>query len=313
MMTKPTANPSLSLIRFLLAILIALSAAGALYCGIKAYTRWRFLGEDTHRTVQQKAYEQAQKLNELLTAIIQEAERMALQISNEHDRATLEQRLKKLWDASPLIGSTGVAYAYRDDEKPFSIFITKKVVEGKAAFHTYQLEKYYDYRQASWYLTAMAGNPGWSDPLIDVVTNRSVVRYAIPLSQFHTAENKRTHNGVLFIDLSHRDLAEAMSTMTEALRGYSFILSDNDDLITYPIEEEVEEYKTLFNLSRLPGKQQLREVAKEVQKKRAGVTHYYDTLSQESLWVAFAPLSAAPWYLLLFSNEENIWFNPTLR
>ncbi len=63
----------------------------------------------------------------------------------------------------------------------------------------------------------------------------------------------------------------------------------------------------------MPGKKNLRDVAKEIHAKRTGLTNYYDTVSQESFWVPFAPLSSAPWYVLLFTTKENMLFNHTIR
>lgn len=314
MVAKQKVHPYRSIVRFLLIIVICMSVAGIAYYAHKAYKQWQSLMNSTTVMLQKKAYEQAQQLDALLATIAQKAEAVALELSTSgSDVQNIETVLKKLWDASPLIGATGVAYVHAIHQKPFSLFITKKVLNNRRQFVNYQIEKYYDYRQQKWYQNAVAGISAWSEPFIDVMSNLSVVRYAVPIARFDATSNTREVIGVLFIDLSHGDLANAMSKMTEAFRGYSFILSQNDELITYPIEEDVEEYKTLFNISRLPGKQHLRDVAKTVQTKRAGLTSYYDTLSQESFLVSFAPLTAAQWYVLIFSTKENIFFNPIIR
>lgn len=311
-MVTRTVNPYVSILRFLLILIVLITGIGAGYFGLKAYKKWQSLVTTTQRDLQKKVYEQAHELDVLLTSIAQQAERAAQELSNEKN-PDIERILKKLWDTSPLIGSTGVAYAYSTQEKPFSLFVTKKGAGARTEFITYHIEKYYDYREQGWYKDAFAGTARWSQPFIEVTSNLSVVRYAVPISRFNAATATRENIGVLFIDLSHAELAEAISKMTQALRGYSFVLSENDDLITYPIQEDVEIYKTLFNISRLPGKQGLKDVAQAINRTRAGVTRYHDMVSQESFWVSFAPLSAAPWYIVLFSGKDDLFFNRTIR
>ncbi len=313
MVTRQRVSSYVSIVRFFLCIVSIAAALGATYFIVKAYKQWQFLAKSTQLTLQKKVYEQIEQLDALLTTIGKHAEVIARTLGDNRDTQTIEPILKKLWDTSPLIGSTGVAYAYAANQKPFSLFITKKEGGIAGAFVTDQIEKYYDYTQQKWYKNALAGTAAWSEPFIEVMNNLSVVRYSVPISRFDSEKNRQEIIGALFIDLSHRHLADAISKMTEAIRGYSFILSANDDLITYPIEEDVEEYKTLFNISRLPGKKGLREVAKEIQEKQTGMTTYYDTLSQESFWVSFAPLRAVQWYVLLFSGKDDLFFNRAIR
>src|ERR1700730_6825317 len=143
--TQRKINPYLSMVRFFLCLVSIISLAGTAYFLVKAYQQWNFLANSSRITLQKKAYEYAQELDALLATIVKEAEVAALELSNtDTDRESI---LKKLWNASPLIGATGIAYAYTPSEKPFSLLITKKIGGTQSEFTSYHLEKYYDYTQ----------------------------------------------------------------------------------------------------------------------------------------------------------------------
>lgn len=253
----------------------------------------------------------AQEVDEIVSPAIE----MSRYLTDHYtDIPLVKKKLTKLITKSPLFEGVGIAYIPKEMghgvEQKYIYFVQKEDEEAKEPF----VDKYYDYTVTPWYRQGINKGQTWIESYFEVSTGSYVIRYVISIYRFDQATGSRKPVALLFVDISRRKL---MTAIEQKERGgpssYTMIVSKEGDLITYPVAQYIDQYRTLMNLSRLPGKAELAKIDRRLKRGGAGLMTYYDDLTRESFYVYFSPIKKTGWHLLLFSPRTNLFFQLHLR
>ena len=258
-----------------------------------------------------KVYRARQSVHEAFNAITNEIQNQTNTFSL-NEITNFPSYLTDILKSLPYASAIGIAFApyqYNKKDQLHAIYIARE----QNSFKEIDILKYYNYLSSSWYQTGMGESLTWMEPFFEVSINTEVLRLVTPIFTFDTASNTRVPIGVFFIDVSRRELNTLVNKTIYDPNTYAFIVSSNDTLISYPIESYLTDYKTLFNVSQLPGKKDWNRVGNIIEKKHGGVTVYYDSLSNESYWVSFEPLHIANWLFVYVAPQESLFNITSIR
>jgi len=280
---------------------------------IRSYFNQRAaLSEDTRREIVQTVNDGVKLLDRELqnvTAPVVDLTRSLVQ--NYSDTSFVTNKVKDLLKEQSMINAAGVAYVptATDQGRVYHNF-----VKEDGAVKDYAIDPHYDYTLSSWYRAAESKGAAWIDSYYESASGRYVVRFVAPIYRFDEATGTRLPVAYIFVDISRRELMNSINTLElGGVSNYSMIVSQQGDLISYPVQEFIAEYKTLDNLSRLPGKVDLGPLAERIQRGGQGMTNYYDDLSDDSFFVYFAPIRNTNWFFVLFSHREDFFYQVDIR
>ncbi len=295
--------------------LLGLVSIGIMLFLIRAYfNKHACLTEDKRRQIVQTVKQGVTLLNEELQEIIDPVRDLARNLSKDfNNKAPVIKDLTELLQKGETLEAAGIAYVPHEVEGEKKLFY-KYFLKEDGEIKEHDRDPYYDYTLSEWYRKAESEGETWIDSFYEAASGRLVVRYIMPIYRFDKASGSRIPIAYLFVDISRRQLMHAMSDLDMGgVSSYTIIVSKNGDLISYPVEAFTLKYQTLTNLSRLPGKSQLSNVAERIKRGGQGMMNYYDDLSDESFFVYFAPIKHTNWFFVLFSHRTNLFYDTVLR
>ncbi len=151
----------------------------------------------------------------------------------------------------------------------------------------------YDPRKRGWYTDAVQKNVvSFSDPYIDVTTNKYCVSPAIPLK-----DAQGNLRGVIGEDILLETLSEMIKQDTLEGKGYAFIMDAKGEVLAHPEE-------TLI-ATNLAENAQLKDVASQMLSQESGRLQY--TLNGANTITVFRKVPSTGWILAFTVSQDDVY------
>ncbi len=271
------------------------------------------LSEEKRREIMQTSADGVHLLNKEITKVIEPLKDLARNKKLLLDQTALLQEMNDLLKSEVMLEAIGIAYVPQKKEGKSILSYFYFVKDGEKV-KDYNVDPYYDYTLSPWYRKAESDGESWIDSYYEPASARLVVRYMLPMYRFDAESGNRLPIAYLFIDISRRELMNSINTLdVGGVSNYVIIVSKDGDLISYPVDKFILEYKTLSNLSRTPGKSELSTIAERINRGGQGMMTYSDGLSKDSFFVYFAPIKNTNWSFVFFSHRKSLFYQVDLR
>lgn len=235
-----------------------------------------------------------------------------LEKKEQSSQQEIEDQLKTICNTHELVQSAGIAYCpfgYKTDTEQYFHLFSKKI---GTVLEDIDVTKFYDYTKATWYATARMGKQFWLDPYTEIGVQKRVVRLITPF--FDTQNSQRSMLGVIVIDVGLDQLHDFFSTTELDKNTYSFLMTSKGVFIAHPTKELIDTQQTIFDLSRQPGKRELRTIGYTLLAQKSGQVAYYDTSDNKDYTIMYTHLKSTGWIAsIIFSSQESLKNSPLLR
>ncbi|BAD84345.1 methyl-accepting chemotaxis protein [Thermococcus kodakarensis KOD1] len=154
-----------------------------------------------------------------------------------------------------------------------------------------ELPEDFNATKTSWYQRAVSEGSFWTDPYTDMITNKTVVSYIVPIK--YEGEVK----GVLGVDVDVSIIKEEILRAKLGKTGYSFVVNSNGTVIIHPNSDLVGK----LNIFEDPSYSAL---SKALERKDTGVIE--TTLNGKDVLVAFSKSSVSGWIILSVVPKEEM-------
>jgi len=169
----------------------------------------------------------------------------------------------------------------------------------------YANEQDFQYLTLDWYRIPMElGEKTWSEPYFDEGSGAMLMTsYSVPFRAGE--EEKKKIRGIVVADVSLDWLTELVSSIKVLETGYSFLLSRNGTIMTYPTKEFVMN-ETIFSLAESRGAPALRDIGNKMVRGESGFAPYTDPQNGRS-WMYYAPIPSTGWTLAVVFPESEMY------
>lgn len=159
----------------------------------------------------------------------------------------------------------------------------------------------YNLHQKDWYLQAKTGQPGWTEPYIDIGGGDALMTtYLAPLQ----SEQGLT---LVTIDLAISTIQSMLAKIEDGKQGMSIyaitpgghIISGNDEALMLRQLFEIERHK-----NRIP--KWYHQLLTEIKQRKSGSFSDYCPRMKENCWISYAPLGNTQWTLLVSYSQANL-------
>ena len=158
-----------------------------------------------------------------------------------------------------------------------------------------QLSDKYDYTQADdidsdkprtfWFHQPLKQGPMWLPPYYGTSANSWIAEYIRPFSSRYDGIENNGYDGIIFLNLSLSGLSQIVSQLELAQSGFGFILTANDELISYPVTERLGQ-----NINQLKQQNSFFNTILE-QRKKGSITSFIHPINNKECWLFFSKIS----------------------
>lgn len=197
-------------------------------------------------------------------------------------------------------------YKYSPDTKLFAPSITQKddgLLEEEMIGESYDYtDKNEGFLKTRWYTETMeTQKPQWLNPSVDPLSKHRVITYAIP---FYFNDEK-VPAGVISISYRLRRFWEAAQDVGVGDTGYSFIISHDQTFLYHPIQQNIDEKKTLLQFAQEEGNHDLEYIAREIKQGKPILKEFYNRSTDKLAWIYTQPVEITGWTIAtVFSSSE---------
>lgn len=152
----------------------------------------------------------------------------------------------------------------------------------------------YDYTQADdiesdrprtfWFHQPLQQGPMWLSPYYGTSAKSWIAEYIRPFTSSYDGNESNGYDGIIFLNLSLKGLSHIVSQLELAQSGFGFILTANDELISYPVTEylgqkitDIKYQESFFNT--------LLE-----QREKGPVTSFIHPINKKECWLFFSKI-----------------------
>lgn len=164
----------------------------------------------------------------------------------------------------------------------------------------------YEYFYQDWYLIPkILQKSCWSEPYYDDGGGDSLmITYSVPFFFYDGRENEFA--GVVTIDISINWLVNYFNTEFKRLpnNGYSMMISENGTVITAPNKDWVYN-QTIYSLAQEQKMDILREIGKEINKKKNGKKTFYNKDQNKRYDFYYSVIPSCSWGLIYVISNDS--------
>ncbi len=226
----------------------------------------------------------------------------------------LTERLKRTIDFNPEIFGVGAAFepfAYDADIRLYAPYYIRKNGEPELI----QLDAFYDYTEPEykWYHTPLVGKAGWNEPYFGQASDALLAEYSVPFYQVDESGVDKTAEGVVYINYTLNDLKRIMTSLKLGQSGYGFIISKKGVFICHPIEDYVNEQKSIFDVASNLDNDALRKMGELAISGKTGVIDYVNVFTNQASWLFYEPIPDTGWSMGVIIIKEETLGNTEIR
>ncbi|HLP58690.1 MAG TPA: hypothetical protein VK186_07675 [Candidatus Deferrimicrobium sp.] len=237
-----------------------------------------------------KQYEKLKKISRSLADEI-----MAGRIKKED----LPAVIKNAMENNPEVYACGAAFEPGYFGKDVRLY-APVYVHGENGLEYRPLEKLYDYTgesmEAQWYRQAKKSKEVWHEPFFGKACRALVETYTVPLFSPSGKDGKKFF-GIVMISYSLDYIKKVMDTFGLEQTGYGYIISKKGRFLVHPSSEIVNQEKTLSQLAKETGRDDLKQLWKKVKafKKEAEVFNGNSILTAQPAILYLKTIPAMGW------------------
>jgi sigma-B regulation protein RsbU (phosphoserine phosphatase) len=135
--------------------------------------------------------------------------------------------------------------------------------------------------------TKEQGRASWSVPTIEPVADTPVMLFCVPI--FKDSENKQSFKGAFIIEVDLLKIEEITTSVKVFNTGFSFIITDNGTLFSYPIKNFIAR-ETIFDLARQYNKPSLADVGKHMISNESGFSIIDSIILKKESYIYYVPI-----------------------
>jgi len=192
---------------------------------------------------------------------------------------------------------------YYHGQRNYAPFMYKN---GDSAVYKNLGDNDYEYFYQDWYLIPkILQKSCWSEPYYDVGGGDSLmVTYSVPF--FFYDGRKNEFAGVVTIDISISWLVNYFNSEFKKLpnNGYSMMISENGTVITAPNKDWVYN-QTIYSLAQEHKMDILREIGKEINKKKNGKKTFYNKDQKKRYDFYYSVIPSCSWGLIYVISNDS--------
>ena len=289
---------------YLLVITLLLGTGGCGYFGSTIYQELK-QAQKIQAQVLQKAIDKesnavANKVKSVYT-IAQTTERLAIA---KKSITEIEESLREIMNKNKMLISCGIAYApYVYD--PQKQLVSRRVVRTEQELVAYAMDAKEDYTNTDWYRHAQSGVPHWSNPFLDDISKQLIVRYSYPFYIADPTTQKMDFGGVINVAIAVFELDTFVLEMSLDKSTYAILVHQNGTLLAHPTEIVVYEEKTIMNLAREPGNNELLKIYNQFKNTDEGELIVTAGIQNNTFKTMFKKVPNTSWYLILMHVENK--------
>jgi hypothetical protein len=209
----------------------------------------------------------------------------------------LEDYLTKTIEKHPSVFGVGILYEPHQAQKSKKLY-APYVIQDRGRTLYKPIEEMYDYTKKEYYKQGINKGAGWIEPYFGPVSNAMLAEYVIPF--FAPDDTDKTKPlGIIIVNYSLKRLQELISRLPLGQTGYGFIISEEGRFATHPLHEYLTEEKTLFDVAKETGDDEIENIGKKAIKESSGALQYSDPLTGSDSWVFFEKIPENNWTLLI--------------
>lgn len=177
------------------------------------------------------------------------------------------------------------------------------VVRGETKL--FRADKTYDYTKAEWYINTIEKGAGWIEPHFDPVSKRVATGYSAPIAR------NEEKVGVVRVSLTEEGAKNIVNKLRLGRAGYGFVASEKGTLVTYPLQDYVENLKTLSDLAKESKSVNFIELTK---KALTGQNGFYEIAAHpggEKTWIFLQHVKSTGWSLFAIYEVDDLDLNHT--
>jgi len=219
---------------------------------------------------------------------------------------TLLVRLQGAFASSPFLFSFGVAYGpyeYASDTKAFARGYTR--TENGLLFNNIDAsESYQDpVPRNVWFTDPMAHGPGWIEPYYDPAASATIVEYSCPFYRTD-ASGKKKAAGIVYADLSMKDVRDILSQIDLGNGGYAMILSKKGKFIAHPIEEYAVAMKSVYDGDLIQKTPMIKSHFDASLRGETGYAEFTNEAGREPSMLHYQPIPTSGWAFWVFALKD---------
>lgn len=283
----------------------------------------RQLEKDAQRAANKTASQAAEQIENTLRELPRLANSIAEELYNgKLADLQVEDRLKRELGTNPELGAITVCYTPSDipdftKKQGKDRFCPYSYRHPKGNILIYNIEDSYDYTlsdgtigpdgspiRTDWYHRPLIEGPVWGEPYFGSGTSDYWAGYGTPFYRRDKETKEKTVAGIVDISLTLDKFQNLISAVDlgKPGAGYGFIISKNGTFIYHPLDEFVEEKRTISdfdpsininNLSTAPESNEIR------------VSHV-DKMSGRSSWIYFSKIPSSGWWVGIVIDKAAV-------
>ncbi|WMW22826.1 Cache 3/Cache 2 fusion domain-containing protein [Methanolobus mangrovi] len=225
----------------------------------------------------------------------------------------VEELLYRSINSNPNIFGVGVAYEkgafenYEVDPQSLPLYAptySRKYGEPQLfqASYDYTLENGEEENvpNTEWYHRALTDGGGWNEPYFGSRSNRYIFEYSTPFESTYAMQQGISPAGVVYASYSLEGLRDIIGSLELGKTGYGFIVSQDGDVISHPIEDYVT--RNISDISKTDSV--LGQITSDISP--GTVSTVYDSNSGNKLWVFYEEIPQTDMVLGVVLKDDEV-------
>ncbi len=200
---------------------------------------------------------------------------------------------------TPIIFTFGLAYHHESDDPSSELYSPSYRRDIDGLFELKHIE--YDYTDSSdsrteWYYNTIEQGTYWGEPYLGSVSKSMVTTYFAPFYRTDSSTSKNEIAGVIYASISLNDIDKLVKSLDIGEEGYSYILSEEGQFLTYPDESITS--GSIFDLAEKLDDEIWRKDGQQVINNHPGQPFFrkgFDKKTEHNTWVFYEPIPSTGW------------------
>ncbi|MBU2650855.1 MAG: SpoIIE family protein phosphatase [Bacteroidetes bacterium] len=250
------------------------------------------------------------QIENILNRVEQIPVEFAYYLDNSHDsRIDLELMISTILERFPLVSGACVAYLpgmYQPDTLYYAPYVYR---ENEQVKFRNLASADYRYWEKGWFVKPVEENrASWSEPYFDQGGGETIMStYSVPF--YKISDKDSVMAGVVTVDISLDRLQDLISSIKLYKSGYAMLITSAGNIVTHPLIESGRER----NLDELPDGAMgsgLKMVFSTIFGQQQGLISMEDYAGKQyrNDWVSFETIPSNEWYVLIFFNERELYY-----
>lgn len=260
-----------------------------------------------------------------LTHLLKEYERTGKSLAFDLDTGRLKKdeliaRLQRDLQEKPGLYGITIAYSpykYNKNRRLYAPYVYRK----DSAYEVDYLDESFDYTKSGiqsvqmggawqWYQEPIkAKKLVWFDPYKDPLTSLLLAGYSLPF--YDPRDAKKTEPvGVINVVFDTAPIYNLMARLDVDTKGVTYLLSRSGAFIYYPIQDYIARQKTIFDVAREHGNEELIKIAKNALQGKVGQNCFYDHETGEKNYTEFTLEPITRWAIGIILPSHEVQLSP---